>query len=88
MKKKDFKVIAFDADDTLWVNETFARRLTAFDVTPDGLGNPRTVVDFGAGTFPDGLALAEDGSLIVTSIVSNRVLRVWPEGRVVPSTSR
>lgn len=67
---------------TLWVNETFARRLTAFDVTPDGLGNPRTVAEFGAGTFPDGLALAEDGSLIITSIVSNRVLRVWPEGRI------
>ena len=67
---------------TLWVNETFARRLTAFDVTEDGLANRRTVAQFGAGTFPDGLTQAEDGSLFVVSIVSNRVLRIWPDGRI------
>lgn len=73
---------------TLWVNETFARRLTAFDVVDGGdgcaggLARPRTVARFGHGTFPDGLALAEDGSLIVTSIVSNRLLQVRPGGTV------
>lgn len=67
---------------TLWVNETFARRLTAFDIAGDALTNRRTVAEFSAGVFPDGLAEAEDGSLFVTSIVSNRVLRVWPDGRV------
>lgn len=67
---------------TLWVNETFARRLTAFDVTGDGLANRRTVAEFGPGTFPDGIAQGGDGSLLVVSIVSNRVLRVWPGGRI------
>ncbi len=67
---------------TLWVNETFARRLTAFDITEDGLANRRTVAQFGTGTFPDGLTEAVDGSLFVVSIVSNRVLRVWPDGRI------
>lgn len=67
---------------TLWVNETFARRLTAFGLDGTTLRNRRTVARFGAGSFPDGLALAADGSLMVTSIVSNRVLRVWPDGRV------
>jgi len=67
---------------TLWINETFARRLTAFDVTEDGLANRRTLAEFGPGTFPDGIAQMEDGSLLVVSIVSNRVLRVWPDGRV------
>lgn len=67
---------------TLWVNETFARRLTAFDVTGDGLADRRTIASFGPGVFPDGLAEAADGSLFVTSIVSNAVLRVWPDGRV------
>ena len=67
---------------TLWVNETFARRLTAFDVTEDGLENRRTVATFGPGTFPDGIAQAQDGSLFIVSIVSNRVLRVWPDGRI------
>lgn len=67
---------------TLWVNETFARRLTAFEVTASGLSGRRTIAEFGPGTFPDGLALAEDGSLIVTSIVSNRVLRIVPDGDI------
>lgn len=69
-------------EKTLWVNETFGRRLTAFDITADGLENRRTVAEFGAGTFPDGLTEAVDGSLFVVSIVSNRVLRVWPDGRI------
>lgn len=68
---------------TLWVNETFARRTTAFDVAADGgLSRRRTVAEYGAGVFPDGLALDELGGLWVTSIVSNRVLRVDPDGGV------
>ncbi len=69
-------------EGTLWVNETFGRRLSAFDVTGDGLANRRTVATFGPGTFPDGLAEMADGSLLVVSIVSNRVLRVRPDGTV------
>lgn len=67
---------------TLWVNETFARRLTAFDVRDGTLSNRRVVASFGPGTFPDGLAPAADGSILITSIISNRVLRVWPDGRM------
>lgn len=71
------------ADETrLWVNETFARRLSVFDVTADGLGARRTLAQFGPGTFPDGLAELEDGSIIVTSIVSNRLIRVFPDSRM------
>ncbi|MFT5112207.1 MAG: sugar lactone lactonase YvrE [Parasphingorhabdus sp.] len=67
---------------TLFVNETFARRLSAFDIKNDlSLGPRRTVTTFGAGTYPDGLCLSTDGSLWVTSIVSNRVIRVYPGGR-------
>lgn len=66
---------------TLYVNETFARRTSAFRVALDGaLSERRTVAAYGPGTFPDGLALAEDGSLFITSIVSNRVIRVFPDG--------
>jgi sugar lactone lactonase YvrE len=65
----------------LLVNETFARRLTRFDVAPDGvLSNRATVATFGAGTFPDGVVLDEEGCAWVTSIVSNRVIRVSPDG--------
>lgn len=66
----------------LFVNETFARRLTRFRIAADGELRERTViVQFGPGTFPDGVALDVDGCAWITSIVSNRVIRIWPDGR-------
>ncbi len=66
----------------LFVNETFSRRLTAFDIGVDGsLSNRRTAAEFGDGTFPDGLAFDTDGDAWITSIVSNRVIRVRADGR-------
>jgi sugar lactone lactonase YvrE len=66
----------------LYVNETFARRLTAFDVHADGtLTGRRVIASFGPGTYPDGLAMDAEGALWVTSIVSNRVIRVTPDGQ-------
>jgi sugar lactone lactonase YvrE len=73
---------AMSADERfLFVNETFARRLTRFTIAPDGsLTDRTTLASFGAGTFPDGLAMDENGDLWVTSIVSNRVIRVRADG--------
>lgn len=66
----------------LYVNETFARRLSRFALRPDGsLGAKEVVTEFGAGTFPDGLAFDEEGHAWVVSIVSNRLIRVAPDGR-------
>jgi sugar lactone lactonase YvrE len=65
----------------LYVNETFARRLTRFRVAADGsLSGRETVATFGHGTYPDGLAFDVEGHVWITSIVSNRVLRVAPDG--------
>ena len=65
----------------LYVNETFARRLSRFALQADGsLGARETVTEFGAGTFPDGLAFDEAGHAWVVSIVSNRLIRVAPDG--------
>ena len=62
---------------TLYVNETFARRTSAFDIRADAtLGARRSVASYGEGCFPDGLAMDSEGALWVTSIVSNRVIRV------------
>ncbi len=67
---------------TLFVNETFARRTSAFAIGRDGqLGPRRSVTGHGEGCFPDGLAMDRDGGLWITSIVSNRVVHVAPDGR-------
>jgi sugar lactone lactonase YvrE len=66
----------------LYVNETFGRALSRFALRADGsLGAREVVTRFGHGTYPDGLALDADGGLWITSIVSNRVIRVAPDGR-------
>ncbi|HEX2541722.1 MAG TPA: SMP-30/gluconolactonase/LRE family protein [Caldimonas sp.] len=66
----------------LYVNETFARRLSRFPVAAaDGaLGAKEVVTRFGHGTYPDGLAFDAEGHVWITSIVSNRILRVAPDG--------
>lgn len=65
----------------LYVNETFGRRLTRFRIAADGsLRGRETVTEFGKGTFPDGLAFDAGGGIWITSIVSNRVIRVAPDG--------
>jgi sugar lactone lactonase YvrE len=65
----------------LYVNETFGRKLTRFRVSPDGsLSGRETVAAFGRGTFPDGLAFDAEGGIWITSLVSNRVICVRPDG--------
>jgi len=64
-----------------YVNETFGRRLTRFSVAADGsLSDRRVIWTFGPGDFPDGLCMDAEGHLWVTSIVSNRVIRIAPDG--------
>ncbi len=65
----------------LYVNETFSRRLSRFPISNGGdLGFRQTVTEFGYGVFPDGLAFDELGNIWVVSIVSNRLIRVAPDG--------
>lgn len=65
----------------LYVNETFSRRLSRFEIRVNGdLGPKQAVAEFGAGTFPDGLCFDSEGGAWITSIVSNRLLRVAPSG--------
>ena len=57
-------------------------RVGTLAVGKDGaLSAPRVVASYGAGTFPDGLAADAEGGLWITSIVSNRVIRVTADGR-------
>jgi sugar lactone lactonase YvrE len=65
----------------LYVNETFARRLLRFRVADNGsVTDRRVITTFGRGTYPDGMALDATGAIWITSIVSNRVIRVLPDG--------
>ena len=67
--------------DWLYVNETFARRTSRFRVgSGDGLTGREVVAEYGAGTYPDGLAFDEAGGLWIVSVVSNRVIRIDPDG--------
>jgi sugar lactone lactonase YvrE len=67
----------------LYVNETFARITSRFPVRPDGgLGAREVFVEYGTGTYPDGMAFDEEGHLWIVSILSNRVLRVAPDRTV------
>lgn len=66
----------------LFVNETFSRRLSTYDIAGDGsLSNKKTITEFSAATFPDGMAFDQEGAVWVTSIVSNRLIRVTEDGK-------
>jgi sugar lactone lactonase YvrE len=61
----------------LYVVETFGRRLTRFRVAANGdLSAPETRVTLGHGCFPDGFAFDPEGHIWITSLISNRLLRV------------
>ena len=76
------EVALHPAGGWLYVNETFSRRLSRFALRADGeLGSKEVVCEFGAGTFPDGLAFDEAGNAWIASIVSNRLIKVAPDGR-------
>jgi sugar lactone lactonase YvrE len=65
----------------LYVNETFGRRLSRFRISADGsLDGRETVADFGPGTYPDGLTFDAEGGIWITSIISNRIIRISPDG--------
>lgn len=69
--------LAFSPDGQwLYVNETFSRRTSRFAIQDGGLGPRETVLEYGPGTFPDGLVFDAEGAFWITSIISNRVIRV------------
>ncbi len=72
-----------DAGASLYVSETFGRRISRFAIGKDGaLQSRSTFAEFGHGDFPDGIAFDAEHALWVTSIVSNRLYRVTRDGAV------
>ena len=64
----------------LYANETMARRLSRFPLTAGGLGPRQTVVEYVDGVIPDGFEFDVDGGIWCASIMSNRLIRVGPDG--------
>ncbi len=65
----------------LYVNATFSRELIRYRINVNNdLVEPKVITRFGAGTYPDGLTRDIQGNFWVTSIVSNRVIRVNEKG--------
>jgi sugar lactone lactonase YvrE len=75
--------LAFSADATrLYVVETFRSAVSVIDVEEDGsAGAKRDLVTL-PGAYPDGLAVADDGSVIVSCYQPSRIVRVRPGGEV------
>lgn len=73
---------------TLVVAESFAARLTAFDVAPDGtLTNRRLWAQLEGGAVPDGICLDAEGAIWVASPSTNEALRIREGGQVLDRVS-
>jgi sugar lactone lactonase YvrE len=74
---------------TLIVGESFAHRLTEFDIADDGsLSNRRVWAQLGESSMPDGIALDAEGAIWVASPFSHELLRVKRGGEVVEQIKR
>jgi len=67
---------------TFVVGETYANRLTAFDIGKNGELNNRRLFAQLDGCFPDGICLDAEGAIWVTDAKGNRILRVFEGGRI------
>lgn len=67
---------------TLIVGESYAARLTAFDIAADGALSRRRIWAQLKGATPDGICLDEEGAIWVASPISHEVLRVYAGGEV------
>jgi sugar lactone lactonase YvrE len=70
-------------DATLIVGESYAKRLTAFDIAADGsLSNRRVWAELGSGV-PDGICLDGEGAVWYADVPNKRCVRVREGGEVL-----
>ena len=68
--------------DALLVVESHGREIVRIQLEDDGAaGRPRTIADLG-GSQPDGIALAQDGTMFVGCYRPDRIYEISPDGRV------
>jgi len=69
-----------ELDGLLDIDTVGALAIKAVTLEPRA-GNPAPrVAEFGAGTFPDGFEFDAEGGIWIASVVSNRLLRISPDG--------
>ena len=65
----------------LYVNETMGRSICRYSIDGKGeLGKRETYASYGVGIFPDGFDFDVEGGIWCTSVVSNRIVRINPDG--------
>jgi len=70
-------------DSTLIVAESYGKKLTAFDIAPDGgLSNRRVWADLGDGV-PDGICMDAEGAVWYGDVPNKRCVRVREGGQVL-----
>lgn len=75
--------LAFNADGSvLYVAETFGQVITAIDVLSDGSAGGSRALARLPDAYPDGLAVARDGSVLVGCYEPSQILRVTEGGDV------
>jgi sugar lactone lactonase YvrE len=74
-------------NSTLIVAESYGRKLTAFDIAPDGdLSNRRVWADLGDGV-PDGICIDAEGAIWYADVPNKRCVRVREGGEVLATIS-
>jgi sugar lactone lactonase YvrE len=72
---------------TLIIAESYAKRLTAFDIAPDGgLSGRRVWADLGDGA-PDGICLDAEGAVWYADVPNQRCVRVGEGGEVLQTVA-
>jgi len=66
----------------LWVLESTPGRLVSFAIADDGRARPRRVITELAGTVPDGIAFAADGSALIACYRPDTILRWHPDAGI------
>jgi sugar lactone lactonase YvrE len=72
---------------TLIIAESYGKKLTAFDIAPDGsLSNRRVWADLGDGV-PDGICIDADGAVWYADVPNKRCVRVVEGGEVLQTVT-
>jgi sugar lactone lactonase YvrE len=72
---------------SLLVAETFASRISVFDISEDGMLNHAGVWADLKGAYPDGICLAADGTLWIAAPNIGQVIHIQQEGKVLDRVS-